>query len=82
MRGIIPGIVSVRHLSSDLRKKAESLLRVYGGLDGFSKNPPWLINTVLRTWFTEEERSEIMRFLFQGMKKYDRLPMLKALGVR
>ncbi len=72
----------MKNLPSNLRRKAEGLLHVYGGLEGLSKNPPWLINIVLKTWFTEIERRELLEYLFQGLKREARLPMMKELGIR
>ena len=43
-----------------------------------SKNPPWVI-VVLRTWFTEKERREIVRFLLNGLKREARIPILREL---
>ncbi len=72
----------MKTLSSGLRRKAEGVLRVYGGVEGLSKNPPWLINVVLRTWFTEAERREILEFILRGMEKRARLLVLRDLEVR
>ncbi len=72
----------MKTLSSRLRYKAKGVLRVYGGVEGLSKNPPWLINIVLRTWFTEAERREIMEFILGWMEKQTRLLALRDLKVR
>ena len=69
----------MKGLSSELRRKAEGLLQTYGGLEGLSKNPPWIIVIVLRTWFTEKERREIVRFLLNGLKREARIPILREL---
>lgn len=72
----------MKTLSPGLDGKAESLLHFYGGLEGFAKNPPWLIAIVLRTWFTASERNEIVEFMFRGLKSESRLPIKKEIGTR
>ena len=72
----------MKRLPTGLRSKAESLLHVYGGLEGLSKNPPWLIGIVLKTWFTEAEKKLIVEFLLHGVKREARLPMLREMEVR
>jgi hypothetical protein len=69
-------------LSSSVHRKAEGLLRTYGGLEEFSKNPPWLINQVLKTWFTEKERREIVEFLLRDFRKEARIPILREMGMK
>ncbi len=72
----------MKRLSSELQSKAEGLLRVYGGLEGLAKNPPWVIDKVLKTWFTENERKAIVNFLFQGLRKENRGLILREMGMK
>ncbi|MDE1853124.1 MAG: hypothetical protein KGI38_05160 [Thaumarchaeota archaeon] len=71
----------MKKLPADLRKRAENLLRAYNGLEGFSKNPPWLIDIVLKTWFTEAERRKLLDFLLQGVNRETGLRMSKEIGM-
>ncbi len=72
----------MRGLSSEVRRKAEGPLPTYGGLEGLSRNPPWVIGSVLRTWFTEAERREIVNFLFRDLKSEARTPILRELRMK
>ncbi len=71
----------MKRLTSELSRKAEGLLRVYGGLEGLSRNPPWLVNMVLRTWFEDAERKQIVEVLLQGMKREVRVPLMREMGL-
>ncbi len=55
------------------------MLSVYGGLEGLSRNPPWLIAVVLKTWFTEAERKLLVDFMFQGLKREAKTPVMEEL---
>ncbi len=70
----------MKRLTSELSRKAEGLLRTYGGLEGLSKNPPWVIGTVLRTWFEDAERRQILEFLLQDMRREVKMPLMKEMG--
>ena len=72
----------MKELSFELRRKTEHLLRTYGGLEGLSRNPPWVIDKVLRTWFTEPERRQIVNALLSDLKKDARLPILREMGMK
>jgi len=74
--------LDLKRLPNGLRRKADGLLHVYGGLEGLSKNPPWLIDVVLNTWFTEDERKAIVEFLFQGVKRDARLLIFSEMGMK
>ena len=54
---------------SELRGRADRLLSAYGGLEGLSRNPPWVVGIVLRTWFTEAEGKLLLEFMFHGLKR-------------
>ena len=71
----------MKTLPSDLRKKADGLLRVYGGIDGLSHNPPWVIGVVLKTWFTEAERKPLVEFMLHGARREVKVPLLRELGL-
>ncbi len=71
----------MRELPSDLRRKAEGLLHVYGGFQGLARNPPWLVAIVLKTWFTDAERKELVKYLAQGVKRDLRSKMMKELWI-
>ena len=68
-----------KQLPVHLRRKAEGLLRSYGGVEGFSKNPPWVIAIVLKTWFDETERKLLADFLFQGVERRAKLLLMKEI---
>ena len=63
-----------------MRRKAEDLLHAYGGLDGLSRNPPWVIGIVLRTWFSEAERKILVDFILQGARREARALILNEFG--
>ena len=46
-----------------LSRKAEEILSAYGGLKGLAEQPIWLISAVLKTFFSEDERKEILGHL-------------------
>jgi hypothetical protein len=77
-----PAIPALKSLPSHLRRKAEAVLRFYGGVEGLSKNPPWVISIVLQTWFTEAERHEILDAISRGMEKQARRLVLRDLEAR
>lgn len=72
----------MKELPLELRRKAAGILRIYGGLEGLAKNPPWLIGMVLKTWFTGAERREIVEYLFQGPRKEVGRLILKEMEAR
>ncbi len=60
-------------LRPELSRKAEEILHVYGGVQGLASRPVWLVNTVLKTFFTEHEQSELWDYLYHGAGKEVRL---------
>jgi hypothetical protein len=56
----------MKKLPAELRHKAEGMLRVYGGIEGLAKNPAWLINAVLKTWFTDSERKLLLNYISEA----------------
>lgn len=64
----IDGVMS--HQQRDLTRKANQILAVYGGLEGLARKPAWIISEVLRAFFTDEERREIIKLrTFRGLQK-------------
>ena len=54
----------------DLTKKANQILAFYGGLEGLARRPAWIISEVLKAFFTDEERREIVKLRsFRGSQK-------------
>ena len=54
----------------DLTRKANQILKVYGGLEGLARKPAWLISEVLSAFFTDNERREIVKLrVFKGLQK-------------
>ncbi len=72
----------LKNLPVELKNKSQGLLEVYGGLDGLSSRPPWLINAVLKALFTEAERVQILLYLFRDLRSDRRVRLMKDLGVR
>ena len=69
-----------KRLPPDLSKKAEGLLHFYGGLEGLSRNPAWVVGIVLKSWFTESEARQIVRYIVQGVKPEARNLYLREVG--
>jgi hypothetical protein len=53
----------LRELPARLSRKANEILSSYGGLKGLAKQPSWLIAYVLRTFFTEDEKKQILEYV-------------------
>ena len=66
----------MKALPTDLHRRADALLHAYDGLDGLSRNPPWVIGIVLRTWFTAAERKLLVEFMLDGVERKARVPLL------
>lgn len=51
----------MKELPPGLNRKAEDVLRAYGGLKGLAKEPVWLIVEVLKAFFPEDEEKQILK---------------------
>jgi len=51
----------LKELPPGLNRKAEDVLRAYGGLKGLAKEPVWLIVEVLKAFFPEDEEKQILK---------------------
>ncbi len=59
----------VKDLPRDLSRKADRILSRYGGLKGLSQEPAWLVTYVLKTFFPETERKQILQFLMTNSRE-------------
>ena len=66
------------HLDDDLTKKANRILSGYGGLEGLSRMPAWIVSEVLNAFFSREERREIVRLRLFKREQKEILQMLQS----
>ena len=55
----------MKGLPPNLNRKAEDVLRAYGGLKGLAKEPVWLVAEVLEAFFPTDEEKQIFKCIAQ-----------------
>ncbi len=68
--------VRMRELPPSLRRKVDDVLLAYGGLRGLANRPAWLMDIVLKTFFTDAEAKEILKYLAHRRSKNEGIPAM------